>query len=50
MSCALPFGGMKHSGLGRENGIESVREFMETKSVWVSTATSTPANPFILRL
>jgi aldehyde dehydrogenase (NAD+) len=50
MSCALPFGGMKHSGLGRENGIESVKEFLETKSVWVSTSTAKPANPFIIRL
>lgn len=50
MSFNLPFGGMKQSGLGRENGIESIREFLETKSVWVSTATSAPANPFILRL
>ncbi len=43
MSFNLPFGGMKQSGLGRENGIEAVREFLETKSVWVSTAAGAPA-------
>lgn len=49
-SCAVPFGGMKQSGLGRENGMEAVREFLETKSTWISTSTLPPANPFILRL
>lgn len=43
MSFNLPFGGMKQSGIGRENGIEAVREFLETKSVWVSTKAGTPA-------
>ena len=28
-----PFGGYKHSGLGRENGIQGFEEFLETKSV-----------------
>lgn len=50
MSCTLPFGGMKQSGLGRENGIEAVREFLETKSTWINTSTAKPANPFIMKL
>ena len=29
----VPFGGMKESGLGRENGFEGVAEFLETKAV-----------------
>lgn len=32
---AVPFGGYKQSGLGRENGKESLDMFMETKSVWI---------------
>ncbi|MEZ5812817.1 MAG: aldehyde dehydrogenase family protein [Rhizobiaceae bacterium] len=31
----LPFGGMKASGIGRENGLEGLLEFMESKSVFV---------------
>ncbi|SDJ53874.1 aldehyde dehydrogenase (NAD+) [Bradyrhizobium sp. Rc2d] len=49
ISYMMPFGGMKYSGLGRENGIEAIREFLETKSVWVSTAVGAPANPFVMR-
>jgi len=30
-----PFGGMKHSGLGREGGIEAMRFFTETKNVCI---------------
>ncbi|HJS84622.1 MAG TPA: aldehyde dehydrogenase family protein, partial [Acetobacteraceae bacterium] len=33
VSYMMPFGGMKHSGIGRESGIEAIREFLETKSV-----------------
>ncbi len=49
VSYMMPFGGMKRSGIGRESGIEAIREFLETKSVWISTAQGVPANPFILR-
>jgi aldehyde dehydrogenase (NAD+) len=45
----MPFGGMKHSGIGRESGMESIREFLETKSVWLSYSNATPANPFVMR-
>jgi len=48
VSYMSPFGGYKQSGLGRENGIEAVREYLETKSVWISTADDVP-NPFIMR-
>jgi acyl-CoA reductase-like NAD-dependent aldehyde dehydrogenase len=37
VSHALPFGGFKSSGLGREIGIEALKEYTETKSVWIDT-------------
>ena len=48
-SFMMPFGGVKKSGLGRENGIEAVQEFLETKSVFLSTSANPPANPFLQR-
>jgi (Z)-2-((N-methylformamido)methylene)-5-hydroxybutyrolactone dehydrogenase len=48
VSYMSPFGGYKHSGLGRENGMESIKEFLQTKSVWISTADDVP-NPFVMR-
>ncbi|MDQ8030486.1 MAG: aldehyde dehydrogenase [Bordetella sp.] len=43
-----PFGGYKQSGLGRENGMEMIREYLQTKSVWLNTGAPV-ANPFITR-
>jgi len=48
VSFSSPFGGYKKSGIGRENGIEAIREYLQTKSVWISTAEDVP-NPFIMR-
>jgi len=48
VSFMAPFGGFKKSGLGRENGQETIQEYLQTKTVWISTATETP-NPFIMR-
>jgi aldehyde dehydrogenase (NAD+) len=36
-SYTTPFGGVKHSGIGREGGVEAVKEYMEAKSVWMSS-------------
>jgi len=36
----LPFGGVKHSGLGKEHGEEALDYYMETKSVVVARSTS----------
>lgn len=49
ISYMMPFGGMKKSGTGRENGIEAIYEFLETKSVWINTSEAFPANPFVMR-
>lgn len=47
VSFAAPFGGFKESGLGRENGIDAMREFSETKSVYVELY-GEPRDPFML--
>ncbi|WP_324669416.1 aldehyde dehydrogenase [Geochorda subterranea] len=31
-----PWGGFKWSGYGKENGFEAIREYTETKSIWVN--------------
>lgn len=48
VSYTSPFGGYKRSGIGRESGLESVNEFLQTKSVWIATETSA-SNPFVIR-
>ncbi len=37
VSHALPFGGYKQSGVGREMGPDALDEFTEVKSVWIDT-------------
>jgi len=43
----VPFGGFGQSGLGRENGIEAVHEYTQTKAVWVELSGGT-RDPFTL--
>jgi (Z)-2-((N-methylformamido)methylene)-5-hydroxybutyrolactone dehydrogenase len=47
VSPAAPFGGFKMSGLGRESGLESLREFTETKTIWLELSGET-RDPFRL--
>jgi len=49
LSYMSPFGGYKQSGLGRESGQEAIYQYLQPKSVWISTSESVP-NPFIMRL
>lgn len=42
VSFMSPFGGYKHSGLGRENGQEAIREYLQTKSVWLALNDTAP--------
>ncbi|TIU62988.1 MAG: aldehyde dehydrogenase family protein, partial [Mesorhizobium sp.] len=34
---AVPFGGYKMSGYGREGGTEHLDEYLNTKGVWIRT-------------
>lgn len=43
-----PFGGFKSSGLGRANGMESVDQYLQTKSVWVELGDEVQ-DPFVLK-
>jgi aldehyde dehydrogenase (NAD+) len=43
-----PFGGYKASGIGRENGIDAIYEYLQTKSVWVELSEEVQ-DPFVLK-
>jgi aldehyde dehydrogenase (NAD+) len=47
-SYMTPFGGYKRSGFGREGGMEAIREYLQTKAVWIDIS-GTTQNPFGLR-
>jgi aldehyde dehydrogenase (NAD+) len=36
-SYAVPSGGYKRSGIGRENGMDAIKEYLQVKSVWIAT-------------
>ncbi|MGB3446207.1 MAG: aldehyde dehydrogenase family protein [Xanthobacteraceae bacterium] len=46
-SFTTQFGGYKRSGLGREGGVEAIKDYLQAKSVWITTKPNR-ANPFIL--
>jgi aldehyde dehydrogenase (NAD+) len=37
MDPAVPLGGYKMSGYGRESGVRHLEEYLNTKSVWIKT-------------
>jgi aldehyde dehydrogenase (NAD+) len=47
-SFTSPFGGFKESGIGRESGADTIREYLDTKCVWMSSDLDVP-NPFVRR-
>ncbi len=47
VSYTAPFGGYKQSGIGRENGLETLHEYTQTKTVWVELSGKT-RDPFTL--
>ena len=44
-----PFGGYKASGIGRQNGIEAVYQYLQTKSVWCELGDEIQ-DPFIMKV
>jgi len=47
VSPSVPFGGFKNSGLGRENGLHAIDEYLEEKAIWVELTGGT-RDPFTL--
>jgi aldehyde dehydrogenase (NAD+) len=47
VSYVMPFGGYKRSGLGRENGIEVMHEYLQVKSIHVNLSTAPVINAFV---
>lgn len=48
MAFNSPFGGFKASGLGRQNGIEAIDQYLQTKSVWCELDDAVQ-DPFVMR-
>lgn len=48
MTFSSPFGGYKASGIGRQNGIEAIDQYLQTKSVWCELDDAVQ-DPFVMR-
>ena len=48
-SMHVPFGGFKESGYGRESGVDAIRDFTETKGIFIDTSGEPGADPFVMR-
>lgn len=44
---SVPLGGFGQSGIGRENGVQSIDEYVEDKAIWVELS-GNPRDPFLL--
>ncbi len=49
LSVMLPFGGYKHSGIGRENGLNAMYEYLQEKTILVNCETGPVTNPFVMK-
>jgi acyl-CoA reductase-like NAD-dependent aldehyde dehydrogenase len=47
LNFSMPFGGVKASGFGRENGAEGLHEYLRDKAVWIEMTGAT-RDPFVL--
>ena len=43
------FGGMKHSGYGRESGFQAVYDYTRPKTVWINTSSAPLGSQFVAR-
>ncbi|WP_217569794.1 aldehyde dehydrogenase [Mesorhizobium sp. GbtcB19] len=49
VSPLVPFGGYGLSGLGREGGLNAIRDYTRSKSVWIRTSDDPIPDPFVMR-
>ena len=49
ISPTAPFGGFKNSGYGRESGMETMKDYSNTKTTWINTSKKPMGDPFIIR-
>ena len=49
ISPIAPFGGINQSGYGREAGMQSVQDYIRSKTTWINISDDPMANPFVMR-
>ncbi|MGB8313897.1 MAG: aldehyde dehydrogenase [Aestuariivirga sp.] len=49
VSPIVPFGGNGYTGYGREGGMDAIRDYTRTKSIWINTSDTPMADPFVMR-
>jgi len=49
VSPVAPFGGNGFTGYGREGGLDAIRDYTRTKTVWINTSDAPIADPFVMR-
>ena len=49
ISPIAPFGGFNQSGYGREAGMDSIQDYIRTRTTWINTSRKPMANPFVMR-